>query len=607
MTRRRSLAVGLILALAVAMLDPASALAAAGTGSSPPSAAAIVGFAPGRVPPVAIGGTLVGLPVTAVSRNGGFVGVRGRSLDAVRRAVAPLPGVAYVEEDLPLHALVTPSDTRYGEQYGPGMMGFPAAWGQVGYGSSSVIVSVIDSGVRRTHQDLTGGRVLQGHDYVSNDNDPSDDCGHGTHTTGTVGATTNNGTGVAGMSQAKLLPMRALSAVGGLLSVQCTGSTSSIATAITDSADQGAKVISMSIGGGGTTTLENAVNYAWNKGVLLVAAAGNDGASNSVDYPAAYPNVIAVAALDANKTRASYSDMGPQLGVAAPGSDVLSTYNSNDTSYTKLSGTSMATPHVSGALALALSCAPAGTTNTQMRSALYSTAEDLGTPGFDQSYGNGLARADRLVAQVCGGTPPPGNSPPTASFTSATSGLTVTTDASASTDPDGDPLTYSWAWGDGTTASGVTASHAYAAAGSYTITLTVADGRGGTNQTTRTVTVASSGDPDPSTPTVTSGQTVTINVTSTTDAFYKISVPAGKAQLQVVLAGPSCGLLSCSVDADLSDRAGARPTDTVYACRPYTTGNNETCTHASPDAGWWYMRVKRYSGSGTVTLKATVS
>ncbi|HUR77207.1 MAG TPA: S8 family serine peptidase [Acidimicrobiales bacterium] len=568
---------------------------------------AIIGFAPGTRPAVAPGDSLAGLPVTQISTNGNFVVVSAADLGVVRRAISGVRGVTYVEDNGVKRALAVPNDSRYAEQYGPAMMGFPTAWGQAGYGSSSVVVSLIDSGIRRTHQDFAGGRVRQGRDYVSGDNDPDDRCGHGTHTSGTVGATTNNATGVAGMSQATILPMKALDLIGGLLSVQCTGSVANISQAIMDSADQGAKVISMSIGGGASTTEENAVNYAWNRGVLLVAAAGNDGSANSVDYPAAYPNVIAVAALTSAKTRASYSDAGPQVDVAAPGSGVLSTYNSSDTAYSKLDGTSMATPHVAGALALVLSCAPGGTTPSAVRDALYATAEDLGTAGRDDIYGNGLARADRLVAQVCGGGGA-GNQAPTAAFTSSTSGLTVNVNGSSSSDPNGDALTYAWNFGDGATATGVTASHTYAAAGTYTVTLTVDDGHGATNSTSTAVPVGTSADPDPATPTVTSGQSVAVSLSGTgSERFYKIAVPTGAGQLQVVMTGPACGLLSCALDADLYTRQAARPTDTVYGCRPNSSGNNETCTHASPAVGYWYLRVKSYSGSGSVNLKATVS
>lgn len=594
-----------LLSLPLAGPEPAVAAAAP---SAPAPGRFLVGFERGNPPVLAADGTLAGLVVERVAASAGFLAVEGPGLAAVTAALADVPGVTYVERDVTLRALVTPNDPRFSTQYGPPMMGLPAAWGAVGYGSPAVKVAVIDSGIRRTHEDFTPSRILTGHDYVSNDSDPNDSCGHGTHVSGTVAATTGNGAGVAGLSQATILPLKGLDAVGGLLSVQCTGSTAAIAQAIVDAADQGANIISMSIGGGSSTTLANAVTYAWNKGVVLVAAAGNDGASNSIDYPGAYPEVIAVAALDSTKTKASYSDMGPQLDIAAPGSDVISTSNSADNGYTTMSGTSMATPHVSGALALAKSCAPSAT-NVQLRDALYRTAEDLGTAGWDSSYGHGLARADRLVADLCGGGGGT-NGQPTAAFTSSTNGLTVSVNGSTSTDPDGDPLSYAWTFGDGATATGVTASRTYAAAGTYTVGLTVTDGRGGSSSTTRSLTVTSGGsggDPDPSTPTVASGQTTTINVTATTDAFYKIAVPAGASQLSVVMDGPNCSLLSCGLDADLYTRAGARPTDSVYACSPQSGGSDETCTHSAPTSGYWYLRVKRYSGSGTVTLRAVVS
>jgi serine protease len=551
------------------------------------------------------GGELRGFEVTEVSTGGAFAVVKASDVARVRRAVAGLPGVRTVEDNYTVSALVTPNDPRYGTQYGPGMMQFPTAWGQVGYGSSSVVVSVIDTGIRRTHQDFNAGRILAGYDYHNGDSNPADDCDHGTHVSGTIGATTNNALGVAGMSQPTILPYKVLSAPDIL--GRCSGSASNIASAIRAAADNGAKIISMSIGGPDSTVEHDAVTYAYNKGVIIVAAAGNDGGNNSIDYPGAYPEVIAVAALDSNKARASYSDGGPQLDIAAPGSNVVSTIGSGDASYGTMSGTSMATPHVSGALALALSCAPAGTTRTQVVNALYSTAEDLGAAGRDDLYGYGLARADRLVATVCGGSGGT-NNPPTASFTATTSGYTASVDGTGSTDPDGDALTYAWTWGDGGTGSGATASHTYATAGTYTVGLTVSDGRGGSSSTTRSVTVPSTSDPDPGTPNLTSGQQVTVTLSGTgNEKFYKISVPAGASQLQVVMTGPACGLLGCTFDADLYTRFGAKPTDTLYTCRPFAAGSNETCTHASPAAGWWYIRVDSYTGSGSVTLKATLT
>ena len=653
---------------------------------------AVIGFERGLLPQVAVGGLLEGLPVRSVSKNGSFITVAAPNLQIVRQMIAMIPGVSYVEDNGVMRALVTPNDPRYGTQYGPDMMGFPAAWSSTGYGSAAITVALIDSGVLKTHQDFAPGRMLQGRDYANNDADPNDDCGHGTHTAGTVGATTNNGIGVAGMSQAKILPMKALKYSSSFLSSGCSGANSNVAQAIIDAADQGANVISMSIGGGASSVIENAVNYAWGKGAILVAAAGNGGSANGIDYPGAYPNVIAVGALESNKTKASYSDGGPQLDIAAPGSGVISTYTgANNATYASLSGTSMATPHVAGAIALALGCAPAGTTRTQVIDALYSTAEDLGAAGRDNSYGYGLARADRLVLAVCPDAEPPPNQNPVANFTATKSGvnavtvngssstdpdgealtyawtfgdggtatgvsashtyagpgtydisLTVTdprggtntktvsyvvaanqaptanftatasgvnavsVNGGSSTDPDGDSLTYAWTFGDGGTATGVSASHTYAGPGTYDISLTVNDGRGGTN--TKTVSYVVPDDPDPGAPTLANGQLVSISVNaSNADNYFKILVPAGKSQLKVVQSGPTCGFFNCPVDADLYVRPDLRPTDTVYSCRPNVKGNAETCTLNTPAPGYWYMRVKRRSGSGVVKLSATFS
>ncbi|MEA3191212.1 MAG: serine protease [Thermoplasmata archaeon] len=594
--------------LALTTVGPAAALPsgfeALGLAQPTTFGEAMLAFEDGTMPALGVGDDLLGFPVVQAIPQIGILVVAAPDLTPLRLAVAGLPGLRSVEDNGKVHGSVVPNDTRYSGQYGPPQMGFPAAWGSAGYGSSAIKVAVIDSGLYKTHPDFQASRILTGYDYVNNDSNPDDGCGHGTHVTGTIAATTNNNLGVAGMSQATILPLKALQPIGGILSVECSGSTADIAQAIVDATDQGARIISMSIGASASdSATSSAVAYAYARNVLLVAAAGNDGAANSIDYPAAYSQVIAVGATTNTKARASFSDMGADLEVMAPGNAIDSTSSSG--SYTTMSGTSMATPHVAGALALALSCAPS-TTNTALRSALQSTAEDLGAAGRDTTYGYGLARADLLVASVCGGGPPP-NTPPVASFTFTTSSLTVNVNGGGSTDADGDPLTYSWTFGDSSSGSGVTASRTYAAAGTYSVTLTVSDGRGGSNSQTKSVTVASGGgsDPDPGTPNLTSGTAVSFSIATGQEKFYKIDVPAGKSQLVVEMTGPACGLLSCSVDADLYTRLGSKPTDTTYACRPYASGSTETCTHSSPAAGYWYVRVYGYSGSGTVTLKAT--
>ncbi len=367
-------------------------------GDEPGAGQLLVGFGEGRLPVVEPGQTIAGLRVLARVPQLDLLVVAAPDMNAAGTILGAFAGVTYIEADGTVHALDNPNDPRYGAQYGPSMMGMPAAWAAAGYGSASVTVAVLDSGIERGHPDFQGTRVLPGYDYVNRDANPNDDCGHGTHISGTVGANTNNAIGVAGISQATLLPMKVLGS-------RCSGSVSNIARAIVDATDQAADIITMSLG---TSTnnqaLSAAVAYAWDHGVILVAAAGNAGRDNSVHYPAAYGQVIAVSALDANKGLASYSSRGPQVAVAAPGTSILST--TSNFGYGVMSGTSMATPHVAGVLALALSCAPE-TSNQALRTALATTAADLGPAGRDNSFGFGLARADLLVAALCAPAPAP--------------------------------------------------------------------------------------------------------------------------------------------------------------------------------------------------------
>ena len=376
---------------------------------------------------------------------------------------------------------MTPNDPRYATQYAPGLMGLPAAWAAAGYGSSAVTIAVIDSGVLATHEDFQASRILAGYDYINDDGVPNDMCGHGTHVTGIAAASTNNAVGVVGVSQARILPLKAL---GLRTDGSCGGAIAPVATAIVNATDQGARIISMSLGTSKSdSTLAAAVTYAWNHGVIMVAAAGNDYGATPL-YPAAYPEVIAVSAVNATKAIADYSSAGPKVEIAAPGTDIVSTYN--DGGYFTNSGTSMATPQVAGVLALALGCAP-NTNNTALRSALDATAQDLGPAGRDSQYGYGLVRADALVKRVCG---LPANRAPTAAFTATAAGLAVAFDGSASADPDGDALGYAWTFGDATSGSGRQVSHSYPAAGTYTAALTVRDASANAT-TTRAITVTS--------------------------------------------------------------------------------------------------------------------
>ena len=212
----------------------------------------------------------------------------------------------------------------------------------------------------------------------------ADDNGHGTHVAGTITANANNGIGVAGVSFNS--PLSICKALGGPLG---TGSTADVANCITWAHDKGAKVISMSLGGGASTTLKSAVDYAWANGgangTVLVAAAGNDGDA-TLNYPAAYPNVVSVAATDDHDARASFSNANADVEVAAPGVDVTSTWN--DGGYNTISGTSMATPHVAGVTALIRARYPSATA-AQIVAKLDGAVDDLGAAGRDSSFGFG--------------------------------------------------------------------------------------------------------------------------------------------------------------------------------------------------------------------------
>ncbi len=301
--------------------------------------------------------------------------------------------VLYVHADgLDFQATFTPSEQYYGCcQWGIQDVNVDIAWDTT-LGSSSVTLAILDSGLRKSHEDI--GNYLQGYDFVFNDNDPNDPNGHGTHVASTAAGLTNNGLGVAGMAQATILPVRVLDGAG-------SGTPSQIANGITYAADQDADIISMSLRSTvSSPTILNAVNYAWNSGALLIAATGND--NGPVGYPAAYSNVVAVGAYDQNHNRAGFSNFGPETEMSAPGVQIAAAYNRNDADYVYLDGTSMATPIVSGAAALALSVD--GTlTNTELRQMLRDTAVDYGSAGWDSSFGYGGVDAAALVATAQSG------------------------------------------------------------------------------------------------------------------------------------------------------------------------------------------------------------
>lgn len=360
------------------------------------------------------------------------------------------PNVEFVELNGIYHADAMPSDPRVGEQWqyeNTGQTGGTpdadvdafAAW-DVTQGSASVAVAILDTGIDQGHVDLAG-KVVKSVNFTSSPT-VEDRYGHGTHVAGIVAATTNNGIGVAGTCPSCVLyNVKVLGDDG-------AGSWGNIAAGINWALDNGAKVINLSLGGSsGSTSLQSSINNAWAKGVVIVAAAGNSNTSARF-YPAYYNNTVAVAATTSRDLRASYSNYGSWVDVAAPGDTILST-TMNSTYGTK-NGTSMAAPHVAGLAGLLWSTSY-GTSNSSVRSRLESTTDSIAGTGSLWTYGR--VNACKAVGGNCDQT----TSGPSVSIAGPTNG-TVVTDASA-------PLLVQ-----------IAASDASAAAGSLSVSVSIDGG-----------------------------------------------------------------------------------------------------------------------------------
>ncbi|GAE36608.1 S8 family peptidase [Halalkalibacter akibai] len=288
------------------------------------------------------------------------------------KALEKNPNIAYVEKD----EEVTASQTV---PWGINHIQAPTvhSWGNRGNG---VRVAVLDSGVA-SHEDL---RISGGRSFITSEPSYQDYNGHGTHVAGTI-AGLNNSYGVLGVApNVNLYAVKVLDRNG-------SGSHSAIAQGIEWSVSNGMHIVNMSLGGPtGSTTLQRAADNAYNRGVLLIAAAGNTG-SAGISYPARYNSVMAVGAVDSNNNRASFSTFGNELEIMAPGVSILSTHLSNQ--YVSLNGTSMASPHVAGVAALVKAQYPSAT-NAQIRQRLRDTATPLGSSYY---FGNGLVHAARAA------------------------------------------------------------------------------------------------------------------------------------------------------------------------------------------------------------------
>ncbi len=333
---------------------------------------------------------------------------RTSDLIVATASAAADPDVVAIEPETQFTAFAT-NDPHRVNQWGLDRVAFEEAAALVD--TSDVIVAVVDTGVRATHEDLQGV-LLTGADMIDGVVDGTEaDHFHGSHVAGIIAASTDNGIGMSASAPGvTILPVRVLDSSG-------SGSSSDVADGIIWAADQGADVINLSLGStSNSLVVESAIDYAVGKGVVVVAAAGNSGAAgNPTMYPAALPNVISVGAIDSYDTRASFSGYGDWVDLTAPGVSILSLHGLGDTSYAYANGTSMASPFVASAAALLKAVDPT-ITPAEVLSVLTDTAEDLGPAGFDPEYGYGLV--DPLSAVQAetgvdpGGEPDPGTAPP---------------------------------------------------------------------------------------------------------------------------------------------------------------------------------------------------
>jgi thermitase len=435
------------------------------------------------------------------------------------------PDVVYAEPNFIGHLCAVPNDQNFSNQWyldNAGQMGIPdcdidapEAW-DIETGGPEVVIAIIDTGIDATHPDLASkiwnntdeipnngidddnnGYIddVSGWDFYYNDNNPDDGYGHGTFCAGIAAAYTNNSIGIAGVGwNCRFMPVKIISENGGFYD-------SATAAGIIYAADNGAKVISMSFTFLDSNLLEDAVNYAYGKGVFLCAAAGNQN-SSAKHYPAAYENVTAVAATNQNDSRCSPKDWGEGYGsnygdwldIAAPGNLIFSTMPTyhvtmnNDgygQNYTAASGTSAATPMVAGVAGLLFAKNPLLSPD-EIKAVL---CEHVDPYNSTEYIGTGRLNAQKALVAL--------NQPPVADFSwtpqhpQPHQGIIF--DASTSHDPDGTLRWYEWDWNNDsiyeenhTTA---TAAHAWDQEGSYPVTVRVTDQYNATGETTKVVSV----------------------------------------------------------------------------------------------------------------------
>jgi thermitase len=308
--------------------------------------------------------------------------VRERALARARAYLGHRAAVEAVDYNYLREPYFMPNDPMLGNQWGLTSARFSGAWNDAK--GDTAKVAIVDSGAYSNHPDI--GRIVAQRDFVEGDAVADDKHGHGTHVTGIAGALTDNGKGVAGgCFECELLIAKVMGPLG-------FTTDSRIVKGINWSVNHGADVVNLSLGGtGDSSVLRTAVNRAYGRGAVVVAAAGNEGSDRLV-YPAAYWKVIAVSATSADGRLVPFSNRGEWIDLAAPGKSILSTSKSGG--YERLSGTSMSAPFVSGLAGL---LASRGMPADSIRQRMQTTAKDLGPAGDDPHFGHGRIDADNAV------------------------------------------------------------------------------------------------------------------------------------------------------------------------------------------------------------------
>ena len=389
-------------------------------------------------------------------------------------ALARNPRVRYIEQDSERFIV----DTQLGATWGLDRIDqrdlpLSGAYTYTTF-AAGVNVYVIDTGIRTTHTEF-GGRASSGFTSVADGNGTNDCNGHGTHVAGTIGGATY---GVA--KGVTLYAVRVLNCSG-------SGSTSGVIAGIdwVTNNHVSPAVANMSLGGGASTALDDAVRSSVASGVTYAIAAGNSNANACNSSPARVSQALTVGSSTNTDARSSFSNFGTCVDLFAPGSNITSAWNTGDAATNTISGTSMASPHVAGAAALYLATDPAALPAT-----VHAAVVDNATINKLSSIGSGSP--NRLLHSLFGG--PPVDAPPNATFTYSCTGLTCTFDGSGSIDDHG-ITSYAWDFGDLQGGSGATAVHTYGSGGTFTVSLTVTDTASQTDVESKSVTVTAGGAP----------------------------------------------------------------------------------------------------------------